>query len=40
MMSEILRQTRGNLRDLKEKTGDGINSLSKGLGKSSAEKTH
>jgi hypothetical protein len=37
--SEILRKIRGDIRDLKDKTTDGIQDLAKGLGKSSAEKT-
>jgi hypothetical protein len=39
MGSEILRKIRGNIRDLKDKTTDGIHDLAKGLSKSSAEKT-
>jgi hypothetical protein len=39
MGSEILRKIKGNMRDLKDKTTDGIHELAKGLGKSSAEKT-
>jgi hypothetical protein len=38
MGSEILRKMRGTLRDLKDKTTDGINTLEKGFGKSSTEK--
>jgi hypothetical protein len=37
--SEMLRRLRGNIRDLKDKTTDGIQDLAKGLSKSSAEKT-
>ena len=39
MGSEILRKIRGNLRDLKNKTTEGIHDLAKGLSKSSTEKT-
>jgi len=39
MGSEILRKIRGNMRDIKDKTTDGIHDLAKGLSKSSAEKT-
>jgi hypothetical protein len=39
MGSEILRKIRANIRDLKDKTTDGIHDLAKGLGKSSAEKS-
>jgi len=39
MGSEILSKIKGNIRDLKDKTSDGIQDLAKGLGKSSAEKT-
>ena len=39
MGSEILRKIKGNIRDLKDKTTDGIHDLAKGLSKSSAEKT-
>jgi hypothetical protein len=40
MGSELLRKIRGNIRDLQNKTTDGINDLAQGLGKSSTEKTH
>ncbi|HET7003606.1 MAG TPA: hypothetical protein VFI33_19930 [Puia sp.] len=39
MGSEVLRKIRGNIRDLKHKTADGMNDLAKGLSNSSAEKT-
>jgi hypothetical protein len=39
MGSEIFRKFRNYVRDLKSKTTDGVHSLSKGFGKSSAEKT-
>ena len=39
MGSEILRKLRGNIRDLKDKTTDGIQDLAKGYSKSAAEKT-
>jgi hypothetical protein len=39
MGAEFIRKIRGNVRDLKDKTADGINDLANGLGKSSAEKT-
>jgi len=39
MGSEILRKIKSNIRDLKDKTTDGIHDLAKGLGESSAEKT-
>ena len=39
MGSEILRKIKGNIRDFKDKTTDGLNGLAKGLSKSSAEKT-
>jgi hypothetical protein len=39
MGSEILRKIKGNMRDFKNKTADGINDLAKGLSKSSTEKT-
>jgi len=40
MGSELLRKIRSNIRDLQNKTTDGINDLAQGLGKSSTEKTH
>jgi hypothetical protein len=40
MGSELLRKIRGNIRELQNKTTDGINDLAQGLGKSSTEKTH
>jgi hypothetical protein len=40
MGSEMLRKLRGNIRDLKDKTTDGMQDLAKGLSKSAAEKTH
>jgi hypothetical protein len=39
MGSEFFRKFRSYMRDLKNKTADGVHSLSKGFGKSSAEKT-
>jgi hypothetical protein len=39
MGSEILKKIKSNIRDLKDKTADGMNDLAKGLSKSSAEKT-
>ncbi len=39
MGAEFIRKIKGNIRDLKDKTTDGINDLAKGLGESSAEKT-
>jgi hypothetical protein len=39
MGSEILRKIKGNIRDLKDKTSDGIHDMAKGFNKSSAEKT-
>jgi len=39
MGSEILKKIKGNIRDMKDKTTDGIQELAKGLSKSSAEKT-
>jgi hypothetical protein len=40
MGSELLRKIRGNIRDLQNKTTDGINDLAQRLGESSTEKTH
>jgi hypothetical protein len=39
MGSEMLRKLKGNIRDLKDKTTDGMHDLAKGLSKSSTEKT-
>jgi hypothetical protein len=38
MGSEIFRRMKSYLRDVKDKTADGINSLAKGPAKSSTEK--